>query len=81
MSELKYHELTPEKIKAREKLTPTEALLVNDFLKSARALPKSICIELNDFGYDGEPTLSVQKRITKGCARHVASLRKSSLVF
>ena len=80
MSELQYHQLTPEKIKAREKLTATEALLVNDFMKAARALPKSICIEVEE-AFDGEPNLLVSKRITKGSARQVASLRKASLVF
>ena len=80
MSELTYMELTPEKIAARKKLTATEALLVNDFLKAARALPKSICIEVED-AFDGGPHLRVSKRITKGCAQQVATLRKASLVF
>ena len=61
-------------------MTATERLLVKDFLKAARALPKSICIELNDWD-DDEPTLEVQKRINPGTAVLVATLRKKSLCF
>lgn len=64
----------------KRKLTATESLLVSDFLKSARALPKTVCIELNDWDED-DPTLEVLKRIGQGIAVPVAGLRKKSLCF
>ena len=67
--------------KTKEKLTAVEGFLVDDFLDAALALPKSICIELNDFGDDGEPTLTLHKRVGHDTAVQVAALRKKSLRF
>lgn len=69
-----------EEAKELVKLTPEERAAVDDFLAAAKALPKSICIEVDD-NYDGEGHLKVSKRITKGWCQQVASLRKKSLNF
>ena len=60
-------------------LTPDEKTAVDNFLAAAKALPKSICIEVDD--WDEAATLKVSKRITRGMAQQVASLRKKSLCF
>lgn len=75
-----YLELTDEEIKFRAALTPKEKAAVDAFIAAARALPKSICIAVDDNGW-GEPNLKVSKRITRGSAKQVAALRKKSLVF
>ncbi len=69
-----------EEAKELVKLTPEEQTAVDEFLAAAKALPKSICIEVDD-NYDGEGHLKVSKRITKGWCQQVASLRKKSLHF
>ena len=73
-------ELTPAERKARAKLNPKEAATVSAFIAAAKALPRSICIEVNDNDW-GEPHLLVSKRITRGSATQVATLRKCTLCF
>lgn len=72
-------ELTEAEVKKRARLKPSERAAVDTFLAAARALPKTICIAVDDD--DGEPNLKVSKRITRGSAQMVASLRKKSLCF
>ena len=74
-----YLDLTEEEIKALAKLTPKEQTAVDAFLAAAKALPKSLCIDVRDDA--GEPNLKVSKRITRGSCQQVAGLRKKSLVF
>jgi hypothetical protein len=73
-------ELSESEIKASATLTPKEQSAVNAFIAAAKALPKSICIEVdgNDWG---EPNLLVSKRITSYSTQQVASLHKKSLCF
>lgn len=80
MDKKTYLELSEKEIKSRAALTPKEQTAVDAFLAAAKALPKSICIDVdhNDWG---EPNLTVSKRITRGSARQVAALRKKSLSF
>lgn len=73
-------DMSATEIKRKQKLTPEEKSLIADFLAAARALPKSICLEISDWG-DGQDGIIVSKRITDGSAVHVARLRKKSLVF
>jgi len=73
-------DLTDEEIEKRSKLTKTEQSAVDEFLKAAKALPKSICIQVDD-NWDGCGHLRIQKRITNGSAVDVAKLVKKSLCF
>lgn len=75
-----YIELDATEIKALAALTPKEKTAVDAFLAAAKALPKSICIKVDD-GWDNEPNLRVSKRTTRGSAQQVATLRKKSLSF
>jgi len=75
-----YLELSEAEIEARECLTSKEQIAVDAFMRAAKALPKSICISVDEF-WDNEPSLKVSKRITSGAARQVAALRKKSLCF
>lgn len=78
MDQKSYFDLTEEEIEARAALTPNEKSAVDAFLAAARALPKSICVAVDDHDW---ATLRVSKRITKGAAQQVAALRKKSLCF
>lgn len=73
-----YFELTEKERKKRAILTPKEKAAVDAFLAAAKALPKSICITIDDWD---EPNLKVSKRITSGSCQQVAGLRKQSLCF
>lgn len=75
-----YIELTKEEVDQRASLTMMERLAVDQFIKAAKALPKSICISLDENDFD-EPNLIVSKRITRGSCKQVAALRKKSLCF
>lgn len=74
-----YLEMTKEEIAQKKRLTPKEQAAVDAFLAAAKALPRSICIEVDTFGE--APHLVVQKRITDGSAVSVGELTKSSLCF
>lgn len=74
-----YLELTPEERGRRAKLTPKEQAAIDAFIAAAKALPASICIDVDDD--EDEPNLVVNKRITAGSATRVAELRKPSLCF
>lgn len=80
MDDKSYLELTREEIKARATLTPKEKAAVDALIAAAKALPKSICISVDDNDW-GEPNLKVSKRITRGSCQQVASLRKKTLTF
>ena len=80
MDHKKFFDLTPAERKARAKLNPQEQAAVDAFIAAAKALPRSICIEVNDNDW-GEPHLLVSKRVTRGSATQVAALRKCTLVF
>ncbi len=80
MDDKTYLELDETEIKARAALTPKEKTAVDAFIAAAKALPESICIDVDDNDW-GEPNLTVSKRITRGSAQQVASLRKKSLCF
>ena len=83
MAEKTYLDLDAAEIKARAALTPKEQEAVDALLAAVKALPKSICIYVEDFAEDdtSEPNFIVRKRITRGSAAQVASLRKKSLTF
>lgn len=76
----RFFDMTNDEIEKKVRLTPDEKTAVDNFLAAAKALPKSICIEVDD-NWDGEGHLRVSKRITSGSCRQVASLRKKSLNF
>lgn len=83
MNDKNYFEMTGEKVAKQEKLTPKEQAAVDALMAAMKALPKSICISVDDiFQNDGtEPNFEVYKRITKGSSHRVAFLRKKSLSF
>lgn len=72
--------MTDAEIEKKVLLTPDEKTAVDAFLATAKALPKSICIEVDE-DWDGDGHLRVSKRITPDSCRQVASLRKKSLNF
>ncbi len=72
-------EMTAKEQKDARKLTQEEKAAVNAFIAAARKLPKSICISVDDLGYDCG--LFVSKRVAIGSAVNVATLRKKSLIF
>jgi hypothetical protein len=74
-----YSELTTAEVQRHANLTAKEQAAVDAFLSAAKALPRSICVEVTDD--EGEPNLVLSKRITRGSAQRVASLRKKSLCF
>ena len=71
-------EMTAKEQAEASKLTPEEKAAVDAFIAAARKLPKSICISVDDFGW--ECGLFVSKRISIGSAVNVATLRKKSLI-
>ena len=83
MIDKNYFELSESEVASRATLTPKEQAAVDSLLKAVKALPKSICISVEDMLPDGssEPNFTVSKRITRGSAQEVASLRKKSLSF
>ena len=72
--------MTDTEIAKIAKLTHAEKVAVDALIAACKALPKSICIEVDD-DWDGNVHLRVSKRITGGSCRQVASLRKRSLSF
>lgn len=76
----RYFDMTDAEIARKLKLTPKEEAAIAAFLAAAKALPKSICIEVDD-NWDGDGHLQIKKRITSGACKTVASLRKASLNF
>jgi hypothetical protein len=72
-------ELDENEIKARAALTRKEQIAVNALMAAVKALPKSLCINIDDD--PGRPTFTVSKRITRESARQVAWLRKKSVIF
>lgn len=79
MDNKSYFDLTEAEIDQRSELNPKEKTAVDAFIAAAKALPKSICIDVDS--NEGEPNLKVSKRITRGAAQQVAALRKKSLCF
>lgn len=75
-----YLDLTESEIQSRAALTPKEKAAVDAFIAAAKALPKSICIDVDKNDWN-EPNLTVSKRITRGSTQQVAALRKKSLCF
>lgn len=75
-----YLEMTEAERDKAAKLTPKESAAVYEFIRAARCLPRSICIEVQD-GWDESYTLKVSKRISHGACRTVAKLKKKSLCF
>lgn len=63
------------------KLTPKEQAAVEAFLESARKLPKSLRVSLNDYAAPNESHLVVYKRVTRGFSVFVGGIRKRSLLF
>lgn len=78
-----YQELDETEVKSRAALTPKEQSAVDALLAAVKALPKSICIAVDDAWENdpSEPNFRVSKRITRGSAQQVAALRKRSLSF
>jgi hypothetical protein len=78
-----YLEMNRDEIIALSTLTPKEQIAVDALIAAVNALPKSICIYVEDFDEDdtSEPNFKVSKRISAGSAQRVASLRKKSLSF
>lgn len=75
MYQAKYFDLTDKERAKGKKLTPKERAAVDAFLAAAKALPRSLCIDLDEVG------ITVSKRITPGAAMQVAALRKRTLEF
>lgn len=73
-------DMTEAEIAKKSQLTPAEKSAVDAFVAAAAALPKSICVEVDD-DWDGCGNLRISKRITRGFCVPVASLRKKSLHF
>lgn len=72
-----YFELTEDERQDRRKLTPKEQAAVDTLMAAVKALPPSLCIDMDDFDHE----FSVRKRITSGSATGVAKLKKKSLFF
>lgn len=70
-----YFDLTDKELKARAKLGPKEKEAVDALKTAVKALPRSICLEVDEEG------LHISKRITAGSAKEVAKVRKASLEF
>jgi len=71
----RYFDLTEKEIKARARLGPKEQAAVDALKAAVKALPRSICLEVDEEG------LRISKRITSGSAQEVATVRKASLEF
>lgn len=76
MDDKRYLDLTKREIKERARLTPEEKTAVEALLAAVRALPKSLCLDV-----DEEDGFSVSKRITRGSCKQVACVRRKSLKF
>jgi hypothetical protein len=76
----RYFDMTDEERDKKARLTPKEKLAVDNLIAAAKALPKSLCLEVED-DWDGEGHLRVSKRITRHSSQQVATLRKKSLKF
>lgn len=74
-----YFDLSEDELTERAALTPSERQAVDAFISAARALPKTLCIDVNSFGE--APQLTISKRLTAGSAQQVAQLTKKSLCF
>lgn len=75
-----YFDLTEEERMKRAKLNPKEQAAVDALIAAAKALPRSISIEVSD-NFSGDGNLTISKRITPGSCMQVASLVKASLCF
>lgn len=73
-------DLTEKQRAKKAALTPKEQAAVDAFIAAAKALPPSICCEIEE-DWDGEGNLKVFKRITRGSCQQVAKLKKASLHF
>jgi hypothetical protein len=71
--------LTDDEIEKEAKLTAKEQAAVDAFVAAAKALPRSLCVGISDYG-DKDDGLTVSKRITKGMTQVVANVRKRSLL-
>jgi hypothetical protein len=78
MSNQSQHDLSDDE---RAELTPQERKAVDAFIAAAKALPRSIYIDVPSWPDDGDFHLIVGKRLTSSRGRHVARLKKRSLVF
>lgn len=76
----RYFDLTEEEVAKASKLTSKEQARVDAFVAAAKALPRGITVETSDYG-DKDDGLIVSKRITEGSSKHVAHVRKRSLIF
>ncbi|EIP96851.1 hypothetical protein OpiT1DRAFT_01276 [Opitutaceae bacterium TAV1] len=68
-------DLTPAEVKKREQLTAKESKAIADFVAAARKLPNSICLDVD---YEG---LHIMKRVTRGYAQGVHTIRRRSFEF
>ena len=71
--------LTDKEIAKAAKLNPQEQAAVDAFVAAAKALPKSLCVDVSDYD-DKDDGLTVSKRITSGMTQVVAHIRKRSLI-
>lgn len=77
----RFFDLTNAEIAERKKLTNDEAIAVSRVVEAVKALPKSICLSVENKFY-GKPGLRISKRITAaGSCCQVAYIRKASLHF
>ena len=68
-------DLTPDQVEKRKKLTAKEAAAIAVFVAAARKLPSTICLDVDDDG------LSITKRVTRGYAVGVTTVRRRSFRF
>lgn len=83
MDDKNFFELTPAQIAKRSKLTRKERRAVSRLLSAVRALPNTLCVDVEDAS-DSQPrehNFLVFKRITRGSSQEVASIRKKSLTL
>lgn len=70
-----FFDMTDEEVAKKAALTESEQTAVDAFLMAAKALPKSLYIQIDD------AELCVGKRITPSSGKEVAKIRKASLKF
>lgn len=72
--------MTDDELQRAAKLTPKEQKAVDDLIAAAKALPRSICVEITD-NFQGDGNLLISKRVSRGACQQVATLTKKSLCF
>ena len=75
-----FFDLSPAEQTKKSQLTPAEKSAVDALFSAAKALPKTLCIEVDD-DWNTPGYLKVHKRIAPNTCIEVATLRKKSLRY